>query len=288
MAKRGTYNHPKTRRLARLLHIPRSYAYGLVTAMWDYAEEHCKYGDIGKCADFEIEEEVDWNGDEGAFVAACITAQWLDEDATHRLLIHDWPDHCEDTVHNRIARERGFFANGEAPKTSRLSLQERSVAEAFYNANPGKTQESRNTHEEPEPCARTNNDHAHESPEQAQENARRAFKSAQIAKKKHSRAPIPEPVPVPIPEPKPVIAEELVETTTGESPSIAELAKNRLDELAGKLTGEKPDKPIGRAPLPPPSDLNSNGRTVEEIARIREEIASRKSVRDPAEEAVHG
>lgn len=186
MAKRGTYDHPKTKRLARLLKIPKSYAYGMLCALWDFTQEHCRAGDIGKYEDYVIEEEVDWNGDEGAFVEALVTAGWLDVDAEHRYIVHDWPDHCEDIIHRQLARAREFFADGSTPNLTRLADKERQTAENYYKANSREITKSSRAHVIGMDVRTNEAERAHETPLHEHESAQRAHKTAECAP---SRAP---------------------------------------------------------------------------------------------------
>ena len=57
-----------------------------------------------------------------------------DEHPEHRLVIHDWWDHCEDRVHMKMARARKFFVDSRVPKLARLPVFERKQAHAFYTA----------------------------------------------------------------------------------------------------------------------------------------------------------
>jgi hypothetical protein len=135
MAKRGTYDHRKTKRLARRLGISQSHAYGILCRLWDVCEEQVPAGDIGHYSDDEIADEVDWTGDPGALTDALVETGWLDRHETYRLIIHDWPDHCENIVHNKLARQHAFFADGTAPKTGRLEPAYKQKAEEFYAQN---------------------------------------------------------------------------------------------------------------------------------------------------------
>lgn len=136
--KKGTTGHPKTKALARQLGISLPTAIGTLQLLWEFASEYAPDGAIGKFSDGYIAEECGWSGDPEDLIRA-LTAQecrWVDCDPLFRLIVHDWPDHCEDSVHNKLARGHKFFANGSAPKLSRLSKPEREATESFYKENP--------------------------------------------------------------------------------------------------------------------------------------------------------
>lgn len=93
--KRGTPHHFKTRRLARLLGIPRGYAVGILEGLWHCAARYTPQGDIGKMANEEIAEEIGYEGDADHLVKCLADAGWVDHCDLHRLIIHDWNDHAE-------------------------------------------------------------------------------------------------------------------------------------------------------------------------------------------------
>jgi hypothetical protein len=98
------------------------------TRLWESPQ-----GDIGKLSNQDISDAIAWNGSEEKLVEALINAKWFDKDPTYRLIVHDWHEHCDDSVHMRLARLGLLFANGTKPKTTRLSVTEREKAEAIYS-----------------------------------------------------------------------------------------------------------------------------------------------------------
>jgi hypothetical protein len=140
LAKRGTHDHPKTKGLARILQIPRAQAYGMLCLLWEFAADRCPQGDIGKYTDEEIAEELLWPEDRDckSLIDALVEKKWVDRDipvangCSGRLVIHDWAEHCEDSVHMALARAGKYFANGVMPKLSRLSDKEKSRISGLY------------------------------------------------------------------------------------------------------------------------------------------------------------
>jgi len=129
--KRGTPDHPKTRRLARRLGIHLAQAVGHLEMLWHWTTKFSPRGDAGRHQDADIEEGCGWPGEPGALVAALTAERWLDEDDEHRLLVHDWPEHADTGVHRQLARALEFFADGTGPTLSGLGKGERPRIEEF-------------------------------------------------------------------------------------------------------------------------------------------------------------
>ena len=93
--KRETLRHPKLFDLTARLGCSRPEALGYLQLLWDFTAEYAIQGNVGKHADGAIARACDWSGDSRAFINGLTAAGWLDEDSEHRLLVHDWLDHCE-------------------------------------------------------------------------------------------------------------------------------------------------------------------------------------------------
>jgi len=128
--KRGTPGHPKFLDLQSALDLGHFATLGILEAIRHFAAEYAHDGALGRFSNRLIAIKIEWTGDPDKLVKALVQTRWLDEHPEHRLLVHDWPDHCEDTVHRRIARARSLFANGQLPKTSGLGVAERKTIEA--------------------------------------------------------------------------------------------------------------------------------------------------------------
>lgn len=125
MAKSGTFEHPKTKRLARLLKAPNYAALGLLEAFWHWVGRYAPTGQIDTDAMEDCADTLRF--DEGGEVLAEILtgSGWLDalEDGTY--YVHDWHDHATDAVKKDLQRTGRKFANG-APvrKTKTTETQE--------------------------------------------------------------------------------------------------------------------------------------------------------------------
>lgn len=95
--------HPKTKRLCRLLALPRPMVVGYLHFLWWWAYDYAPEGDLSAFSDEDIADAVDWEGDPGAFVQALIQSGFID-DGRH---IHDWEDFAQKWIERRRAdRER--------------------------------------------------------------------------------------------------------------------------------------------------------------------------------------
>ena len=132
--KRGTPRHPKLQHLCELLKCSRPEAVGFLELLWHFAAEFAPQGDIGRFDDDRIEAALYWNHTRwrkrGDLIRALTTSGWVDidtpsglhqevintasggdhhpintaSDLYHRLIIHDWGEHADESVRKRIAR----------------------------------------------------------------------------------------------------------------------------------------------------------------------------------------
>lgn len=103
--KRGTPRHPKTDELARLLSLHRWGAVGILEMLWHFAAEFAHQGDVGKFSNDAIGHALCWDGASTMLVSALTDSRWLDACPCHRLRIHNWPKHADQTV-QRVLRKR--------------------------------------------------------------------------------------------------------------------------------------------------------------------------------------
>lgn len=108
--KRGTIEHPKTKKLARLLGVPVVQVIGHLEAIWHFTARYAIAGDIGVHSDEEIAEAAMWEGEPAKLIEAMVESRWIDRDAKHRLLIHDWRDHADQAVRKTIKNRGEDFA----------------------------------------------------------------------------------------------------------------------------------------------------------------------------------
>jgi len=109
--KRGTPRHRKMHALAAALKLPLHSAVGIMEMLWHYTAQNTPEGDIGSVPDREIASAVDWPSPRKAevLVSALVETGWLDRNETYRLIVHDWPEHCEQAVRKWLDRNRKKF-----------------------------------------------------------------------------------------------------------------------------------------------------------------------------------
>ena len=107
--KRGTIDHPKMRALLKALPVTGRYAaVGILESLWHFAALYAWQGDIGRHDDAAIAEWIGWQGSPESLIEPLVTTGWLDRvDGPERLVVHDWQEHCDDSVKKRMQRELG-------------------------------------------------------------------------------------------------------------------------------------------------------------------------------------
>ena len=108
---------------------------GLLQQLWDVTAENAPAGNIGRFPDDELAMMLDWKGDPGALVDALVRRRWLDVHPEHRLVVHEWPEHCEDYIHMRLCRKIELFADGTPPRLQKINRVEREeIRRKYYKA----------------------------------------------------------------------------------------------------------------------------------------------------------
>jgi hypothetical protein len=75
--------------------------------------EQAPSGDIGRLTNYDIAEEMFFDGDPDQLIEALVGAGLLDRDDHHRLLIHDWARHTDFNTKRKLARHgQPIFTKG--------------------------------------------------------------------------------------------------------------------------------------------------------------------------------
>ena len=105
--------HPKTRRLARMLGISVPTAIGHLHLLWWWALDYADNGNLDRYSSEDLADAVLWEGDASTFIDAMTGCGlldghgFLDCDAAGRLSIHDWMEYAGKLVQQREeAKER--------------------------------------------------------------------------------------------------------------------------------------------------------------------------------------
>ena len=94
--------------------MPKWQLKGLLQSLWDFTSENAEPGDIGRHTNAQIalgigctEKEIE------RFLGALIKTRWIDCSERHRLVVHDWHEHCEEWVKKRVKRAEAQWASME-------------------------------------------------------------------------------------------------------------------------------------------------------------------------------
>lgn len=110
--KRGTTRHPKLLDLCSQLHCYRPTAIGYLTLLWEFAAEYAQPGDVGRYGEKRLEAACGWRGKRGELIRAMYHSGWLDL-AGEVWSVHDWSEHCEESVHRWLHRHKMKFVVGQ-------------------------------------------------------------------------------------------------------------------------------------------------------------------------------
>lgn len=97
-------------KLKRRLKIPQWQCVGLLESIWLIGQHSAKRGDIGKMSNEDIAASMEWDGDADELIRHLVECGFLDEHPEHRLVIHDWEEHCPTWVKGNIHRSGSSFA----------------------------------------------------------------------------------------------------------------------------------------------------------------------------------
>lgn len=107
--KKGTPHHPKMHALATALDLELPTVVGMMEMLWHFAGQNTPRGDIGSVRIKSIAAAMEWHKKPELLIDALVRTGWMDVDPLHGLIIHDWPDHCEDSVKKWLIRKKKWF-----------------------------------------------------------------------------------------------------------------------------------------------------------------------------------
>jgi len=112
MAKRGTLDHPKVKRLGRALNSPAWAALGLLESVWHWVSRYKPEGQLTDC-DFDDCADTIRYDDGGAALSAILhSCGLLDVIGDGAWYVHDWHDHADETTKKALEKAGKCFANG--------------------------------------------------------------------------------------------------------------------------------------------------------------------------------
>lgn len=111
-------DHPKTNELAARLGVSKPTAIGHLELLWAFVAKLAPQGNVGKYPDGAIARAAEWQGDPTAFVDALLLTRLVDECGAHRLIVHDWDEHCPSWVRAKLKKTRLDLIAEPAPPTA--------------------------------------------------------------------------------------------------------------------------------------------------------------------------
>jgi hypothetical protein len=140
--KRTGADHPKIYALADSLGIEVYGAVGLLELLWHFTARHARRGDIGRWEDPAIARALGWPREDATrLIRGLVESRWVDVDEEHRLIVHDWRDHADESVKKTLRNRGETFVSRNGLEKSRI------VLEKSRTSNDG----SRNGEPKPEP-----------------------------------------------------------------------------------------------------------------------------------------
>jgi len=90
--------------------LPQYAVIGVLEALWIMAMHSAQDGALGRYSNEDIAATIEWAGDADELITILIETGWLDTDAIHRLIVHDWSSHCPNFIRGGLVRAGKKFA----------------------------------------------------------------------------------------------------------------------------------------------------------------------------------
>lgn len=233
--KRGAIDHPKMLELAELLGVPIYSAVGLLESLTHWTAKYAPRGDVGRWSNDVIARGVGWDRLPAELIDALVRTRWIDASNEHRLVVHDWSQHADDTVHRQVARLCLLFADGAIPNTKRLDPNEKAEIER-----------------------------------RLAKLARVRTRGARKAHDVRTSGALPEPVPEPYPEPEPEPEPGQSQAPSGGVPAVAGPRSKPPGSIAWGAYGTAYEGRYGVAPV---RNEKTNAQMVQLCKRVGNEDA---------------
>ena len=115
-------HHPKVLQFSEALNLELYSAVGLLELLWHFTRKYSPSGDIGRHPDSSIARFLHWKGKPDRLVAALVQCRLLDTHRKHRLVVHNWANHCDSYVHMKLAKKRLYFVDGQRPELGKCKF----------------------------------------------------------------------------------------------------------------------------------------------------------------------
>jgi hypothetical protein len=142
-------DHPKTRKLARVLGISKPATIGHLQCLWWWATDYAEDGSLDRFDALDIAIGAEWDDDPETFVGALTDVGFL-EQTDGGLVIHDWNDYAGKLIERRRAnaeRMRRARAEHDEPddteRATHVPRTQRARAERQNSTVPNQTKPDR-------------------------------------------------------------------------------------------------------------------------------------------------
>lgn len=113
--------------------IARAIAIGTLESLWVFTRTQRPTGDVGSVSNWRLAEKMGWTHDPEWIINALVKTHWLDESKKHRLIVHDWSQHCNDYVHRTLIKHTQLFADDTIPRLTKINKSDRAEILARYS-----------------------------------------------------------------------------------------------------------------------------------------------------------
>lgn len=135
----------KFKRLKRRLECSTAALVGHLELLWINTAKNAPQGDIGRFSNEEIAISCYWEGDPDFFVCALVEIGWLDVCEKHRLLVHDWSEHCPTYVKGNLSRAKKSIID-QKPDTKKVVTDESAATKKVVGADSEDTKDHTKDH----------------------------------------------------------------------------------------------------------------------------------------------
>lgn len=117
--KQGTTQLLKFKKLKRRLCLPEWQAIGLLEAVWKCTIANAPAGNIGKISNEDIATAIEWDDDPDELIKTLVDTGWLDDDPTHRLVVHNWKDHVPNWLKGNFVQHGRKFVGDPTEQSAK-------------------------------------------------------------------------------------------------------------------------------------------------------------------------
>lgn len=155
--------HPKTKRLSRLLGVSQVTAIGHLHVLWWWSLDYAQDGSLAKYHPDEIADAAMWEGDPELFVSALLDSGFVDEEG---LELHDWLDYAGKLVDQKQKNAERMREARAKRKKERAPHVHRTDEERALHVQGLPKQPNQPTRPDQTPCTHAHECEAPDAPDQ--------------------------------------------------------------------------------------------------------------------------